>query len=253
MLKEPAWYRGNEPERLVAFLDETLPEIFRFLLPKSRTTLAAMIEAMSGDPSKGRIRPLLARLYQRLETSKQDETFQPEEPARSAGAITIHRARVGEPGRVGWTRAVATAGRFSIEVPDAFEDYTVDENRAQGTLVPIHVLRTKTSTGALFLALMLDAAHASGPVPPLKPMDNLAPSIPNAKTERRVVAMGKLRANELTAIGSTQAMTARWLSAGGNLYQLLVEYSILLRGVIDPDIQRFFGSFRISTTSAAAR
>ena len=254
MLKEPSGYRRDEPERLIAFLNETLPEIVRHLLPKSRQTLLGLIEDMSADPAKGRIRPLLARLHDRLETSVKETLGTDPAPlspplARAEEKMTMHRVAAVGVQQGGWSRAVSTQGGFSVELPSAFNDYTVHENRAEGTLVPIHAVGTQTAAGARFLAVMLDRGGASGPLPPLKSMANFVPSIPGARMQQRMVEMGKMKANEVIAIGASQGVIARWFVARGDVYQLLVEYPILLRGVIDQDVRRFFGSFRLPSAT----
>jgi hypothetical protein len=72
----------------------------------------------------------------------------------SAGkpSSTIHRVQAGEPGEDGWYSARSTGGRFSVKLPNKYNDVAI-HSRENGLVGTLHMLSSVTGQGCKFAAL----------------------------------------------------------------------------------------------------
>jgi hypothetical protein len=72
----------------------------------------------------------------------------------SAGktSATIHRVQAGEPGTDGWYAARSAEGRFSVRLPNKYNDFAI-HSRDNGQVGTLHLLSSVTAQGCKFVAL----------------------------------------------------------------------------------------------------
>lgn len=158
---------------------------------------------------------------------------------------TVHRKDAGEPDGTGWCLARSTEGRFTVQLPTSFNDFTVTMPAEEGVTVMADSIGANTEHETHFTAVRTRRSDGKILISSLDEIADRLRKEGRLKEQKPVLVLGnpalEIRTEEGDRIG-----VLRTLKVEGTLYQLGVEYSRKTApATIDNDISKFFDSFRL--------
>jgi len=166
--------------------------------------------------------------------------------AGAAGAqeVKMHRKQAGKPDPSGWMLAASTEGRFSVRLPNRFNDFTTSEPYP-APAARTYVVGTKSSDGVAFVATRIvyrkGAEAAKQYFTGFEKGQGLG-QVPERVAARRI---GALRAVDLVLRRPAAVSYQRVVLLDSDLLILSVEFPPSQGPAVDPLAAKFFDSLQV--------
>lgn len=164
--------------------------------------------------------------------------------AADATPMTMHRRQAGELDGNGWTLAVSTEGKFSVQMPMPFNDFTVTANKSTDAVSRIDVIGSQSEEGIKISATRARFRTAGGGSQQFEKIRRIGMWQAGATKPVSFDFNGYPAVAQQVGNDSSQAYS-RTLLVGDDVVTLIIEFPVAHRLVVDKLSRSFFDSLVI--------
>lgn len=170
------------------------------------------------------------------------ESFADSKTADAKPKMEMHRVQAQTPDGSGWYLAESTHGAFSVSIPIPFNDFTITEEKKEGT-VRTYSVGAKSEEGVKFSATRIPLTNQKSVDLENVPLDFAKQGDKLADVEK--APYGGWPAISFSVLGSDSGAYIRHIKLTNSLIMLILEYPLAYQAQAERMKSRFMASLKI--------